>query len=55
MLVPPEVVELDGLSTEAGEAAQVKKDEWPVYVLRLFDNDVWESYLLGPFDSPLHR
>ncbi|KAA1465941.1 hypothetical protein DENSPDRAFT_830650 [Dentipellis sp. KUC8613] len=40
VLVPPEVIELDGLSTEAGEDALVKKEEWPDYHLRLFDNDV---------------
>ncbi|KAJ7666528.1 MIF4G like-domain-containing protein [Mycena rosella] len=39
VLVPPEVVELDGLSTDSGEDAQVKKEEWPEYFLRLFDND----------------
>ncbi|KAH9843775.1 MIF4G like-domain-containing protein [Rhodofomes roseus] len=40
VLVPPEVIELDGLTTEAGEDAQVKKEEWPAYFVRLFDNDV---------------
>lgn len=40
VLVPPEVIELDGLSTDSGEDAQVKKEEWPEYFLRLFDNDV---------------
>ncbi|EMD31829.1 hypothetical protein CERSUDRAFT_119399 [Gelatoporia subvermispora B] len=40
VLVPPEVIELDGLTTEDGEDAQVKKEEWPAYYIRLFDNDV---------------
>ena len=40
VLVPPEVIELDGLSTDTGEDAQVKKEEWPQYHVRLFDNDV---------------
>ncbi|KAJ7122918.1 MIF4G like-domain-containing protein [Mycena epipterygia] len=40
VLVPPEVIELDGLSTDSGEDAQVKKEEWPEYFLRLFDNDI---------------
>ncbi|KAI0052632.1 cap binding protein 80-PB [Auriscalpium vulgare] len=40
VLVPPEVIELDGLSTDSGEDALVKKEEWPEHLLRLFDNDV---------------
>ena len=40
VLVPPEIIELDGLSTDAGEDAQVKKEEWPEYFLRLFDTGV---------------
>lgn len=41
ILVPPEVIEIDGLSSEAGgEDTPVKKDEWPVYFIRLFENDV---------------
>lgn len=40
ILVPPEVIELDGLATDAGEDAQVKKEEWPEYFFRLFDNTV---------------
>ncbi|KAJ8592671.1 hypothetical protein M405DRAFT_28898 [Rhizopogon salebrosus TDB-379] len=38
ILVPPEVIELDGLATDAGEDAQVKKEEWPHYFLHLFDD-----------------
>ncbi|KAJ7477220.1 MIF4G like-domain-containing protein [Mycena galericulata] len=45
VLVPPEVIELDGLSTDSGEDAQVKKEEWPEYFLPLFDNDA-STYLL---------
>ncbi|KAL4241306.1 Nuclear cap-binding protein subunit 1 [Abortiporus biennis] len=40
VLVPPEVIELDSLSTDSGEDAQVKKEEWPEFYIRLFDNDV---------------
>jgi nuclear cap-binding protein subunit 1 len=39
ILVPPEVIELDGLSTDSSEDSQVKKEEWPEYFFRLFDND----------------
>lgn len=40
ILVPPEVIELDGLATDAGEDAQVKKEEWPEYFFSLFDHTV---------------
>jgi hypothetical protein len=40
ILVPPEVIELDSLATESGEDSQVKKDEWPEFQIRLFENDV---------------
>ncbi|EKM59547.1 uncharacterized protein PHACADRAFT_250116 [Phanerochaete carnosa HHB-10118-sp] len=40
VLVPPEVIELDTLSTDTGEDAQTKKEEWPEYYMRLFDNDI---------------
>jgi nuclear cap-binding protein subunit 1 len=40
ILVPPEVVELDSLSTESGEDALIKKEEWPEFYARLFDHDV---------------
>ena len=40
ILVPPEVIELDGLATDAGEDAQVKKEEWPEYFFCLFDDTV---------------
>ncbi|KZT12669.1 uncharacterized protein LAESUDRAFT_733291 [Laetiporus sulphureus 93-53] len=40
LLVPPEVIELDGLTTDTGEDAQIKKEEWPQYYIRIFDNDV---------------
>ncbi|KAI0676720.1 cap binding protein 80-PB [Trametes maxima] len=39
VLVPPEVIELDGLTTESGEDAQPKKEEWPQCYVRLFEND----------------
>ncbi|KAI0334935.1 cap binding protein 80-PB [Cubamyces sp. BRFM 1775] len=40
VLVPPEVIELDGLTTESGEDAQPKKEEWPQCYVSLFDNDL---------------
>ena len=40
VLVPPEVIELDSFSTESGEDAPAKKEDWPAYPLRLFDSDV---------------
>jgi nuclear cap-binding protein subunit 1 len=40
VLVAPEVIELDGLPAESEAEAQVKKEEWPEFFLRLFDNDV---------------
>ena len=46
VLVPPEIIELDGLSTDAGEDAQVKKEEWPEFFLRLFDTGVRDSLCL---------
>lgn len=44
VLVPPEIIELDGLSTDAGEDAQVKKEEWPEYFQRLFDAGVSSTH-----------
>lgn len=41
VLVPPEVIELEVMSTESSEDAPIKKEEWPEYMLRLFDNDVF--------------
>jgi nuclear cap-binding protein subunit 1 len=41
VLVPPEVIELEAMSTESSEDAPIKKEEWPEYMLRLFDNDVF--------------
>src|ERR1700676_5338391 len=40
VLVPPEIIELDGLSTSVGEDSQAKKDDWPEYFQRLFDAGV---------------
>lgn len=40
VLVPPEIVEVDSLTTESGEDAQPKKEEWPQCYIRLFDDDV---------------
>ncbi|KAL0949059.1 hypothetical protein HGRIS_009157 [Hohenbuehelia grisea] len=43
VLVPPEVIEVDGLETEEGEDAHVKKEEWPEYFVHLFDDDITPS------------
>ncbi|KAF8629608.1 hypothetical protein AX15_003350 [Amanita polypyramis BW_CC] len=40
VLVPPELIEIDGLSGNSEEDIQVRKEEWPEFYLRLFDNDV---------------
>ncbi|KAI0352745.1 cap binding protein 80-PB [Trametes cingulata] len=40
VLVPPEGIELDELTTESGENAQPKKEEWPQCYVRLFENDL---------------
>ena len=46
VLVAPEVIELDGLPAESEEEAQVKKEEWPEFFLRLFDNEVCRIHYL---------
>ncbi len=40
VLVPPEVIELDGLTNDDGEDVQVQKQEWPEYYIRLFNDEV---------------
>lgn len=40
ILVPPEVIELDGLATDSGEDAHIQKEEWPQFRLRLFEDAV---------------
>ncbi|RXW20034.1 hypothetical protein EST38_g5825 [Candolleomyces aberdarensis] len=47
LLVPPEAIEMDALSSGAEEETPVKKDEWPEYFLRLFPSDVSPD-----FDDP---
>lgn len=48
VLVPPEVIEFDSMSTDSGEESQVKKEEWPEFFIRLFPDDVCLS-LFVPF------
>jgi hypothetical protein len=50
VLVPPEIIELDSLSADAGEDTQVKKEEWPEYFLRFFNNEVrvWANICAAP-------
>lgn len=55
VLVPPEIIELDGLAADSEEEAQVKKEEWPEYFLRLFDNDVSPLQQLLIRNSNYHR
>ncbi|KAF9498218.1 cap binding protein 80-PB [Pleurotus eryngii] len=43
VLVPPEVIELDGLTNDDGEDVQVQKQEWPEYYIRLFDDEISPS------------
>ena len=40
VLVPPEIIELDALSADAGEETLIKKEEWPEFTIRFFDNEV---------------
>lgn len=40
VLVPPEVIEMETLSTDSGEEAQIKKEDWPEFFVRVFPNDV---------------
>jgi len=56
VLVPPEVIEIDGIAGNSDEDIQVKKEEWPEFYLRLFDNDVsiyalTLDYLLRDIDA----
>lgn len=40
VLVPPEIIEVEGITSEAGSEAQIKKEEWPEYYFRIFTSDV---------------
>ncbi|KAJ3496811.1 hypothetical protein NLJ89_g10434 [Agrocybe chaxingu] len=40
VLVPPEVIELESIPADSGEEAQVKKEEWPEFYVRLFPSDI---------------
>ncbi|KAM6495489.1 MIF4G like domain containing protein [Amanita muscaria] len=40
VLVPPEVIEIDGLSVDSETDIQVRKEEWPEFYVRLFDNEI---------------
>jgi hypothetical protein len=40
VLVPPEVIDLEALPSDGESELQLKQEEWPVYLLRLFDDDV---------------
>lgn len=40
VLVPPEIIEVEGITPEAGSEGQIKKEEWPEYYFRIFPSDV---------------
>lgn len=45
VLVPPEAIEMDSMVAEGDEGSETttpaqKKEAWPLYQLRLFDNSV---------------
>lgn len=40
VLVPPEIIEVEGITSETGDEAQIKKEEWPEYYFRIFTNEV---------------
>jgi nuclear cap-binding protein subunit 1 len=57
ILVPPDVIELelDGLAVgdDGGDGAPpAKKEEWPEFYVRLFENDVSTSYPTSPVCMP---
>jgi nuclear cap-binding protein subunit 1 len=45
VLVPPEIIEVEGITSETGSEAQIKKEEWPEYYFRVFTNDVSSNIL----------
>ncbi|KAF7776434.1 hypothetical protein Agabi119p4_4827 [Agaricus bisporus var. burnettii] len=41
VLVPPEIIEVEGITSEAGsDEGRIKREEWPEYYFRVFSNDV---------------
>ncbi|KAK2462294.1 hypothetical protein APHAL10511_005600 [Amanita phalloides] len=40
VLVPPEVIEIDGIAGNSEEDIKVLREEWPEFYFRLFDNDI---------------
>ena len=52
VLVPPEVIEMDSMSTDSGEDVQIKKEEWPEFFVRVFANDV--SYFSNNLKTKIH-
>ncbi|KAF5363779.1 hypothetical protein D9756_000886 [Leucocoprinus leucothites] len=40
VLVPPEIIEVEGITSETGSEAQIKKEEWPEYYFRVFTSEV---------------
>lgn len=55
VLVPPEIIEVEGITSEAGsDEGRIKKEEWPEYYFRVFPNDVRSrSFFPGFPSSPL--
>ncbi|TFL05453.1 MIF4G like-domain-containing protein [Pterulicium gracile] len=48
ILVAPEVIEVETISTSTGEEIQVKKEEWPEYLLKLFDSAITPAAETAP-------
>jgi len=40
VLVPPEIIEVEGITPETGSETQIKKEEWPEYFFRVFTDEV---------------
>ena len=40
VLVPPEIIEVEGITSETGSETQIKKEEWPEYYFRVFTDEV---------------
>lgn len=40
VLVPPEIIEVEGITSETGSETQIKREEWPEYYFRVFTGEV---------------
>lgn len=55
VLVPPEIIEVEGMTSETGSEAQIKKEEWPEYYFRIFTTDVSSNFFRPEFSIHLLR